>query len=403
METAKNKAVEHYAAALALEAGNFKEDAIIQLQEAIRLDSEMALAHSKMGELYQQRGQYQRAATAYENACRLDPWAFSDHLNLGKVYRKLQKFQRAIEILRRACQLNPQHPDANYNLGVCYYETENYDLAAAFCSRAAELDPENEQYLAGLGEIYSKQNDNYGAIRVYKQALEINPQQYDVMIRLGMVYLHMERYGPAQFIFEKAIETAPTNPEPYLALGYCFLCQQQIEPAQANYHKALSYDSKSFAAYNGIGVTKMMRYLENPQANQKDAAAALECWYTSLEIKSEQPKIKQLIIKYRHLTEAQAVDNTALPSPPAEKTVLKLPEKADSSVPQDTIVTTRTETPALPEASSAAAAPNHNTAAAAAVLPDATVPSVTTVPAREESTSSLPIEQDAESTSVPKK
>ena len=297
----KQRAVKYYASAIALQEAEFEEDAIVQLREAVRLDTDFNLAHSLLGDLYRKRGNYEQAAVAYENACRIDPWAFSDHLKLGEVYKALERFSDAISVLRRACQLAPDSAEANYTLGTCYYETKNYELAAAFCSRAADLDPDNETILAGLGDIYGHTGDDYHAIKAYKQALEINPNHYDVMIRLGMVYLRMERYAPAQFILEKAIAAAPRQTEPHIALGYCLLCQHQLQAARNQYGQALVLDPGSFAAQNGIGVACMIEYLDDPDRNFDLCVAAVEAWHASLELNPDQPKIRRLVAKYLHL------------------------------------------------------------------------------------------------------
>jgi len=313
------RAVKQYAAALAFYDADFEEDALVQLRQAVRLDSDFTLAHSMLGDLYRRRGRFNRAAAAYENACRLDPYAFDDHLHLGQVYRLLERFGDAVGILRRACQLRPNSADANYNLGVCYYQTEKYDLAAAFCSRAAELAPNNREIRIGLGDIYGRTGAAYRSVQAYKQALEIDPNQYDVMIRLGMVYLHMERFEPARFILDKAVAAAPRETEPYIALAYCLLYLQELPAALQHYRCALRLDPDSYAAHNGVGVSYMMMYLDEPEKIQY-ALDALECWHRSLEINPDQPKIKSLLAKYRRRLPSRPTAPQPLTQPPSEPT-----------------------------------------------------------------------------------
>lgn len=291
------RAVEHYASALALEAADLEEDAIVQLRQAVQLDSEFGLAHSRLGELYMQEGRYDRAAQSFENACQLDPYAFNDHLHLGQVYRILEKFDQAIQTLRRACQLNPESSEANFSLGATYYDNENYELAEAFCKRATQLEPDNGEILACLGDIYGKTGNEYEAIDAYRRSLELTPDQVEVMLRLGMTYLRQRRYQPAQFILERAANTAPDRPEPSLSLGYCMLCQQDLNAALNYYSHAYQLAPQSPEALNGVGVTKMMIFLDNQQDPQL-AVDALEFWHRSLEINPNQPKIRNLVARY---------------------------------------------------------------------------------------------------------
>ena len=226
----RNKAVDHYVNALSLHEASLDEDAIQELQEAVKWDHEFSLAHSMMGDLYREKGQYDEAAGAYETACELDPWAFVDHLHLGQVYQILKRFTEAIDVLKRACELQPVSAEANYTLGICYFETKKYAEAARFCKKASELAPDDSKILSSLGDIYRESDDQYKAITAYKQALEVDPSQVDVMIRLGTAYINLKRYGPARLILDKAVAAESDKPEPYIALGYCCLLYTSPSP-----------------------------------------------------------------------------------------------------------------------------------------------------------------------------
>jgi tetratricopeptide (TPR) repeat protein len=294
----REKAVDHYVNALSLHEAALDEDAILELQAAVKWDHEFSLAYSMMGDLYREKEQYDDAANAYETACQIDPWAFSDHLNLGQVYQILERFIEAIDILKRACQLQPESAEANYTLGVCYFETEKYEEAARFCQKAADLAPDDSKILSSLGDIYQKSEDPYKAITAYKQALEVDPSQMDVMIRLGTTYISMKRYGPAKLILEKAVAAGPDKPEPYIALGYCLLSQKDLPKALEAYQKATEIDASSYKALNGMGVSSMMLYIGGKKEDKQLAQQALNHWHKSLEVNSDQPKIKKLIDRY---------------------------------------------------------------------------------------------------------
>lgn len=291
------RAVNHYVTAISLESAEFDEDAIFQLRQAVELDPDFALAHSKLGSLYQQAGQHKKAANAFENACKLDPWSFDDHLSLGNVYKILKRFTEAVKTLRRACQLQPDSTTANYSLGLCYYETKQYEQAKRYCLRAAELTPDDLQIVATLGDIYGKTGDDYHAINSYKQALEANPQDTTLMVKLGTVYVRMKRFSPARHILIKAVEKTPQNADTHIALAYCLLSERKLQDALDSYKRAHRLDPKNYKALNGIGVTYMFMFIENKEDRQM-ARDAIEAWHQSLELNPNQPKITKLIQKY---------------------------------------------------------------------------------------------------------
>ncbi len=299
------KAVEHYVTAVALNDSEFGIDAILELQEAVKLDSTFTQAHSLMGDIYSGQGNYDQAAGAYEKACQLDPWGFNDHFKLGNVYKILKKFAKAVEVLQRAITLKPDHPQANLSLGLCYFELEDYDNARKYCEKAATLDPSNMEIAIALGDIHSKTGNHYESINFYKQALEADPKRADLMIKLGMVYVEQERFEPAELILNKAVDLEPNNPKTHAALGYCFLKNKDPQKALENYQLAYQADKTSTFALNGIGVSYMMLYLRN----EKDlslAEKAIEYWHLSLEVDSSQSNIRSLLEKYLPVVEEKS-------------------------------------------------------------------------------------------------
>ena len=290
-------AVEHYVTALSFQAEELDELALAELREAARLDTEFALAHSMLGDIYRLGGQNEEAAASYEKAVRLDPWAFDDHLHLGQVYQVLKRFYDAIKVLKKAHALRPDHADTNFSLGLSYFETEDYELAQLYTAKANQLNPDNEVILLSLGNIHYKKGDYYQAIATYKQSLELDGKQPDIMIKLGAIYTNMKRFGPAKLILNQAIQTGPDQVEPHIALAYCHLMDGQWLQSLERYQIAIEIDSFSYKAYSGLGVTYMMLYLKNP-GNKQSAFEALQAWHYSLELEADQPRIKKLVEKY---------------------------------------------------------------------------------------------------------
>ena len=56
-------------------------------------------------------------------------------------------------------------------------------------------------------------------------------------------------------------------------------------------------NENSCEALNGIGVTYMLRYLDDRQ-NKEHARRAVEKWHRSLELDPHQPTIQKLLQKY---------------------------------------------------------------------------------------------------------
>lgn len=322
-----DRAIDHYVSALSLQYQQKTEEAIYELQQALRDDIDFVLAHSMMGEMYRGQGKNKEAAVAFELACKIDPWSYEDHLNLGQVYQVLKRFYDAIAALNRATVLHPESAIGHHNLGQCYYETNDFEKALTAVDRASELDPDNPLILASLGNIHAKGGDPYEAIRVYQQALELNPDDIEVMVQLGTVYTDMKRFAPARLVLEKAAEIAPDQPGPHVALAYSLLKEEQYPQAIQAYESAIALDENSYLAQSGYAAANMILYLRTDRKNNEYTQKALRAWHRSLEIEPEQPRVKKLIEKYTRQLAAST------PPPPQLRQPLCLNITGEAAVP----------------------------------------------------------------------
>lgn len=121
----------------ALESSN-KNDAkkaIEQLNEAIALHPNFALALNELGTQYLRTGQADKAAEALRKAVQLAPTEFLPHLNYGIALLNKKSFAEAETELRAALKINNEAPTAHMYLGMALINlsrddtTKQYDMA----------------------------------------------------------------------------------------------------------------------------------------------------------------------------------------------------------------------------------------------------------------------------------
>ena len=133
---------------------------------------------------------------------------------------------------------------------------------------------------------------------------------HDGLQRLGFdlhVYLNQQRYDTARRTLEAAIKLAPDLSVAHERLGYCLWREQHYDEALNSYRTAVKLDSRNSRAHAGLGVVLMTQYLKDPsQTARRDEA--IECWHRSLEIDAQQPRLRELIAKYRVRAEQPILD-----------------------------------------------------------------------------------------------
>ncbi len=274
------------------------EAALAEFQAAAELAPQMAVAHSKMGVIYRRMGRYEQAITCFVEAIRRNPLSFDDTLNLAQLYHFSKRIADAIQAYLHAVELRPDDFDAQLNLGVCYQQAGDLNQAIERFQEAIDIDPDRPFAYVNLGVGLDAQGKHYDAIRAFKEALERDSHQPLVLVNLAHTYINQDRLKMARHALEQAIRMDPNLAGAHETLGYCLFKSRDFGVAEQAYSTALRCDWRLPRAHAGLGSLKMLQFVEDDsRSDLRDAA--LEHWHRSLELDSEQPRIRKLIARYR--------------------------------------------------------------------------------------------------------
>jgi tetratricopeptide (TPR) repeat protein len=110
--------------------------------------------------------------------------------------------------------------------------------------------------------------------------------------------VNQERLDVARKTLQTAIQLDPNLSVAHERLGYCHWLENQLTDAAMHYTRAIELDPKNSRAHFGLGGVRMTQYLNDPGLIAfRDEA--VEAWHRSLEIDPDQPKVRELIEKYR--------------------------------------------------------------------------------------------------------
>jgi superkiller protein 3 len=229
---------------------------------------------------------------------RLDPRDFTTAFELGEVYRLLDRVAQAVKAYALACKLQPKNFDPHFRLASCYQQTGDMDQAIEAYREALKVDSRNAKAWSNLGAAYDTKGQYYEAIQAYKRSLECEGEQPVVLVNLATVYMNQDRFDAAQRTLEAAIKLNSGLSLAHERMGYCSWREQKLPDAAASYRKAIELNRRNARAQAGLGVVLMTQYLNDPTQTTL-RASAIEAWHQSLEIDSNQPKLRELLDKYR--------------------------------------------------------------------------------------------------------
>jgi tetratricopeptide (TPR) repeat protein len=129
------------------------EEALRDLNEAIRLNPKLASAYQNRGAAYNCLQQYEKAAQDLEKAVKLDPENVGAHNNLGLALSALGKPDQAVLELSEAIRLGASNAAVFVNRGLAYERLGVTDASAKDFTEALRHDPRSSLAREGLARL----------------------------------------------------------------------------------------------------------------------------------------------------------------------------------------------------------------------------------------------------------
>ncbi|OLD22241.1 MAG: hypothetical protein AUJ01_00740 [Acidobacteria bacterium 13_1_40CM_3_65_5] len=224
---------------------------------AIALRPDSMLAHLRLGETYQRRGDVEEAAREFRRAAGLDPSAIRPVEELGDAEYQRQRYGPAIEAYQRSVQLDDRSARVSYKLALARYRDGQLDAALASLGQAVRLDNRmaDAYYLQGICLRQKRRVPD--AVKALETAVSLSPalipareeladlyralgrrqdelEQLQVLagldrehverqVAIGLAHARAGHGDLAVVMLGNALERAPDQPLIYSALGQVWL------------------------------------------------------------------------------------------------------------------------------------------------------------------------------------
>ena len=182
-------------------------DALSQTVERIpALDR--SIVYFQRGTAYYYKGEYDRAIADLDQAIALHPDLAMAYSNRGIAYAHKGEYDQAIEDFDQAIELQPDYAQAYNNRGNAYAHKGEYDRAIEDYDQAIALQPDYAEAYNNRGNAYAHKGEYDRAIEDYDQAIELQPDYAKAYNNRGIAYAHKGEYDKAIKDFRKVVEVS---------------------------------------------------------------------------------------------------------------------------------------------------------------------------------------------------
>ena len=164
----------HYKVAELLQKNERNEDAIIMLQDLLKMKPDYLDASKLLGNILYEEERFKEAVSVYMYALRYNPADYDLYYNLGMTFTRLNDFQKAKEYYKRAAVINTYLFNGQYDLALIAMIQGELDEAQRHLMQALQeedLEPIVYFYLA---QIAIMKDEKQKAVDYLNLALELD-------------------------------------------------------------------------------------------------------------------------------------------------------------------------------------------------------------------------------------
>lgn len=294
----QDPAIEAIARGAMLNERGLSETALAEFIRAIELNPELASAHLGAGDILFERGDYESSTDYFATAARLEPENFDAHFRLGQSLQGQGLVEQSVSAYERALELSPADVAANLNLAGALLTLDRPEDAEEPALRAVAADPTSGAARLALASAYDGQRRFEDAIVEYRQAAELIDLNADTLLGYSQALARAGRVEEGEQVLEQLALIEPSAPA-FERLGAARFRLRQYDQSLAAYRLALEIDPDYYPALNGVGVNLLNTYLWSDRTDTEALAGARSALRKSLQVERRQPKIVELLTRYR--------------------------------------------------------------------------------------------------------
>ena len=204
-------------------------EALASYDTAIALKPDFAEAHYNRGIALRDLKRPGDALASYDTAIALKPDNAEAHYNRGNALRDLKRPEDALASYDKAIALRPDHADAYNNRGAALLDLKRFEEALASCDKAVGLEPGHADAHNNRGNALRELQRPEEALASHDTAIALKPDFAQAHYNRGIALTELKRSEEALASYDDAIALKPDYAEAHWNQSLGFLLMGRFE------------------------------------------------------------------------------------------------------------------------------------------------------------------------------
>ncbi len=210
-----------------------------------------AFNHFVSASMYEQMGDYYRAALNYHNALKIYPDSYPIRFYLAENLYRMQKYEDALDVME---EISPEDSDVYRLRGLLYRAAGAEDSARMAYLQLVLLDSTSSMAYSYLAGLYRKIENLDSTIWAYENLARLKPENHRLWVELAKLHIQKGDYESAKSSFWSSINLVsdPTNIMSFIGLGELYETTQQPDSALMLFNMALEIEPDNILTHRNL-------------------------------------------------------------------------------------------------------------------------------------------------------
>ncbi len=296
-----------------------RDEAITVLEEIVKESPQRFDTYELLGELYEQKGDLDRALANFEHSLLLDASEPRNHMRLADLLLQAKKYDQAVKMIEKARTKFPDRPFITYGLALALSKAKRHEESLSIFAQAeADVEKRNEEPLdASFYFNYGAAAEQAGkldkAAELLKQSIELDPNAAQAYNYLGYMWADRgERLEEAGILIKKAIELDPENGAYLDSLGWYYFKSGDSDRAIKELLRArdniLREDKRDDAV--------VLDHIGDTYSKLGKIPEALSYWQKAITLEQEDKSLAAKITEKIEAAKQKVTSGAPMPEPP---------------------------------------------------------------------------------------